>query len=146
MAIESRFNPYAESSVGAQGLMQVMAKVHADKFEDHGGIQYALDPVVNIKVGAKILKEYVKQKGSVELGLKSYVGAAAMSHDGGYGAKVLTEYRKLKAVASGSRVPVLVQAKSVSKRSIRQKKVINTAPLTGQEKKESAISDNPALL
>ena len=146
MAIESRFNPYAESSVGAQGLMQVMAKVHADKFEDHGGIQYALDPVVNIKVGAKILKEYVKQKGSVELGLKSYVGAAAMSHDGGYGAKVLTEYRKLKAVASGARVPVLVQAKSTSKRSVRQKKVINTVPLTGQEKKESAIRDNPALL
>lgn len=101
MAVESRFNPYAESSVGAQGLMQVMSKVHADKFEDHGGIQYALDPVVNIKVGSKILKDYVKQKGSIELALKSYVGAAAMSHDGGYGSRVLTEYRKLKAVASG---------------------------------------------
>lgn len=146
MAIESRFNPYAESSVGAQGLMQVMAKVHADKFEDHGGIQYALDPVVNIKVGARILKEYVKQKGTVELALKSYVGAAAMSHDGGYGAKVLAEYRKLKAVASGSHTPALVQAKSVSKRSVRQKKVINTSVFTEQEKKESRIRDNPALL
>lgn len=146
MAIESRFNPYAESSVGAQGLMQVMAKVHADKFEDHGGVQYALDPVVNIKVGAKILKEYVKRKGSVELGLKSYVGAAAMSHDGGYGAKVLTEYRKLKAVASGTHTPALVQAKSVAKRPVRQKKALNTAPLNEQERKESRIQDNPALL
>ena len=73
MAIESRFNPYAESSMGAQGLMQVMAKVHADKFEDHGGVQYALDPVVNIKVGSRILKEYVRQTGSVERALKTYV-------------------------------------------------------------------------
>ena len=105
-----------------------------------------MDPVVNIKVGARILKEYVKQKGTVELALKSYVGAAAMSHDGGYGAKVLAEYRKLKAVASGSHTPALVQAKSVSKRSVRQKKVINTSVFTEQEKKESRIRDNPALL
>lgn len=148
MAIESRFNPYAESSVGAQGLMQVMAKVHADKFEDHGGIQYALDPVVNIKVGSKILKDYVKQKGSIELALKSYVGAATMSHDGGYGSKVLKEYRKLKAVASGSHTPSLVQAKSSSKRSARQKKGTGTAslPLAEQKKDDPAIRDNSVLL
>src|SRR3546814_1859385 len=33
IAIESRYNPYAESHVGAQGLMQVMTSVHKDKFE-----------------------------------------------------------------------------------------------------------------
>lgn len=146
MAVESRFNPYAESSVGAQGLMQVMSKVHADKFEDHGGIQYALDPVVNIKVGSKILKDYVKQKGSIELALKSYVGAAAMSHDGGYGSRVLTEYRKLKAIASGSHSPSLVQAKSASKRSARQKKAIGPAPLAKQKKEETPIRDSAVLL
>jgi soluble lytic murein transglycosylase-like protein len=104
MAIESRFNPFAESPVGAQGLMQVMSKVHYDKFEEIGGPRSALNPVVNIKVGAMILKEYVKSGGSVEAGLKRYVGAADMQSDDGYGAKVLGEYDRLKAVAAGKHV------------------------------------------
>lgn len=106
IAIESRFNPFAESPMGAQGLMQVMSKVHKKKFDDHGGVKAALNPVANIKVGSQILKEYVKRGGSVEAGLKSYVGAALHSNDGGYGAKVLSEYRKLKEVANGKRVSV----------------------------------------
>lgn len=106
MAIESRFNPFAESPVGAQGLMQVMSKVHHDKFADMGGTQAALNPVANIRVGSLILKEYVSRGGSVEAGLKRYVGAAEMETDEGYGAKVLGEYDRLKAVASGKRVSV----------------------------------------
>jgi hypothetical protein len=75
MAIESGLNPFAESPMGAQGLMQVMSKVHSDKFQEVGGAQAALNPVANIRVGALILKDYVKRTGSVEGGLKSYVGA-----------------------------------------------------------------------
>lgn len=101
MAIESRFNPFAESPVGAQGLMQVMSKVHKDKFQSLGGVQAALNPVANIKVGSLILKDYVKQGGSVEAGLKMYVGAGDAETDSGYGSKVLAEYHKLKAVAKG---------------------------------------------
>ena len=106
MAVESRFNPFAESPMGAQGLMQVMSKVHEEKFQDLGGIEAALDPVANIKVGSMILKEYVTRGGSVEQGLKSYVGAGAMESDSGYGARVLSEYRKLKDVARGKKVPI----------------------------------------
>jgi soluble lytic murein transglycosylase-like protein len=106
MAIESRFNPFAESPVGAQGLMQVMSKVHRDKFEDHGGVKAALDPVANIRVGSQILKEYVTRGGSVEAGLKLYVGAGAFDTDFGYGAKVLAEYQRLQEVAKGKKVPI----------------------------------------
>ena len=105
MAIESGLNPFAESPMGAKGLMQVMAKVHHDKFEDVGGPQAALNPVANIRVGALILKDYVKRTGSVEGGLKTYVGAADLETDSGYGAKVLAEYKKLKQVAKGHKVP-----------------------------------------
>ncbi|MDY0964292.1 transglycosylase SLT domain-containing protein [Massilia sp. CFBP9026] len=106
MAIESGLNPFAESAMGAKGLMQVMAKVHHDKFEDVGGPQAALNPVANIRVGALILKDYVKRTGSVEGGLKTYVGAANFDTDSGYGHKVLTEYRLLKKVSKGQNVPV----------------------------------------
>jgi soluble lytic murein transglycosylase-like protein len=86
--------------------MQVMSKVHHDKFQPLGGVKAALNPVANIKVGASILKEYVNRGGSIESGLKMYVGAAAFETDAGYGYKVLAEYRRLKDVASGKSVPV----------------------------------------
>jgi soluble lytic murein transglycosylase-like protein len=105
MSIESGLNPFAESAMGAQGLMQVMSKVHHDKFEDLGGVKAALNPVANIKVGSLILKDYVMRGGSVEAGLKLYVGAAAFDNDAGYGSKVLAEYRRLKDVANGKFVP-----------------------------------------
>ena len=112
-AIESGFNPFAESAVGAQGLMQVMSKVHRDKFREHGGVHAALDPVTNIKVGSAILKEYVRRGGSVEAGLKRYVGAAAFATDSGYGSRVLAEYRRLQEVAGRSAPVVSTVASSV---------------------------------
>ncbi|NUU01921.1 lytic transglycosylase domain-containing protein [Herbaspirillum robiniae] len=110
IAIESRFNPFAESPMGAQGLMQVMSKVHHDKFQDLGGIKAALNPVANIRVGSQILKEYVTRGGSVEAGLKTYVGAAEMANDGGYGVKVLSEYQNLKQVAMGKNISIYTNA------------------------------------
>jgi soluble lytic murein transglycosylase-like protein len=105
MAIESGLNPFAESPVGAKGLMQVMASVHHAKFQAMGGPQMALNPAANIRVGSQILKEYVSRGGSVEAGLKTYVGAGAFDNDAGYGSRVLAELHKLKLVASGKNVP-----------------------------------------
>lgn len=100
IAIESRYNPFAESHVGAQGLMQVMTDVHKDKFARFGGGPVAaLNPIANIRVGSQILKDCIKQRGSLEGGLACYVGASGAG-DGGYGAKVLAERRRI-ALASG---------------------------------------------
>lgn len=102
MAIESRFNPFAESVMGAKGLMQVIPKYHMDKFEAHGGLEAVLDPVANIRVGAAILKDYVTRFGGVEAGLKAYSGAT--EDDMGYPAKVLAERDRLKAAVGIARV------------------------------------------
>lgn len=101
MAIESGFNPFAQSPVGAQGLMQVMTKVHHDKYENFGGRLAAFDPVTNLRVGVKVLQECISRAGSVEGGLKYYVGAANMETDGGYAGKVMAEHARLLAVVSG---------------------------------------------
>ncbi|HYW55706.1 MAG TPA: lytic transglycosylase domain-containing protein [Polaromonas sp.] len=101
MAIESGFNPFAQSPVGAQGLMQVMTKIHHDKYENFGGKLAAFDPLTNLRVGVKVLQECIQRAGSVEAGLKFYVGAANLESDGGYAAKVMAEHARLLAVAGG---------------------------------------------
>ena len=110
MAIESSFNPFAQSQVGAQGLMQVMTKIHSDKYESAGGMLAAFDPVTNLRVGVKVLQECIARAGSVEGGLKHYVGAANLNDDGGYASKVMAEYGRLYQVAKGRALPVLTRA------------------------------------
>lgn len=105
MAIESGFNPFAQSPVGAQGLMQVMTKVHHDKYENFGGKLAAFDPVTNLRVGVKVLQECIARAGSIEGGLKYYVGAANLNDDGGYAGKVMAEHARLLTVVGGKRSP-----------------------------------------
>ena len=103
MAVESRFNPFAQSPVGAQGLMQVMTRVHTDKYNDFGGQLAAFDPVSNLRVGARVLQEAVKRAGSVEGGLRLYVGA--VTTDGSwYINKVMAEHLRIQSVALGKPV------------------------------------------
>jgi len=106
MAIESRFNPFAQSPVGAQGLMQVMTRIHSDKYQSFGGKFAAFDPLANLRVGVKVLQDCIRVAGSVEGGLRSYVGASSSEEDGGYTAKVMAEYGRLQQVALGRTVPI----------------------------------------
>jgi hypothetical protein len=108
MAIESGFNPFAQSPVGAQGLMQVMTRVHTDKYQSFGGTLAAFDPVSNLRVGVKVLQECIARAGSLEGGLKFYVGAANLPDDGGYTAKVMAEFNRLRQVAQGISIPTQV--------------------------------------
>jgi len=107
MAIESSFNPFAQSTVGAQGLMQVMTKVHDDKYEPFGGTHAAFDPITNLRVGVAVLKECIARAGSLEAGLRYYVGAANLPDDGGYVGKVLAEQQSLRSVMTGKAAPTL---------------------------------------
>lgn len=100
MAIESRFNPFAESGAGAQGLMQVMTRVHLDKFEALGhSTDAAFNPVINLRIGVKILDDCIKRRGSEVEGLKCYVGATGPD-DGGYSERVQSERRRMTLAAS----------------------------------------------
>ncbi|MDN7931070.1 transglycosylase SLT domain-containing protein [Burkholderia metallica] len=105
MAIESGFNPYAESGVGAKGLMQVMSKVHSDKFEYFGGTDTALQPLANLQVGALVLKDCIARGGSLANGLRMYNGSTNPD-DNGYGSKVMAERGRLRDVARGRSVPI----------------------------------------
>ena len=100
-AIESSLNPFAQSPMGAQGLMQVMTRVHSEKFASHGGDHAALDPLANMAVGSEILKDLISRGGSVERGLQLYVGAGNLPDDGGYADRVLGERERIRIAASG---------------------------------------------
>lgn len=109
MAVESGFNPFAQSHVGAQGLMQVMTKVHSDKYQGFGGNLAAFDPVANLRVGVNVLRDCIQRGGGVEGGLKLYVGAGNTKDDGGYANKVLAEQKRLQQVAKGAKVPITTE-------------------------------------
>jgi hypothetical protein len=105
VAIESSFNPFAQSAVGAQGLMQVMTRVHDDKYVAFGGNHAAFDPLTNLRVGVQVLKDCIAKAGSVEGGLRHYVGAANLASDGGYAFKVMAEQEFMQQLLRGRSVP-----------------------------------------
>jgi hypothetical protein len=101
VAVESSMNPFAQSPVGATGLMQVMPDVHAPKFGQGDKQVGALDPIANIRVGSEILGDVIRRGGSVERGLQLYVGAGNHPDDGGYAGRVLGEVARLRLAATG---------------------------------------------
>lgn len=103
IAIESRFNPMAESVVRAQGLTQVYAKYHQEKLEAIGGSNdinklFMID--VNIEIGVKILKEYLSKFNNNEvLALLQYNGSLTDSTQS-YAKKVLSVKKEFDQVIS----------------------------------------------
>jgi hypothetical protein len=97
ISVESRFNPIAESVMGAKGLMQIIPKYHLDKLRAAGGEDMVFDPESNIHVGARILQEYVYRTGTLEAGLQFYNGAWR-DNSAQYAQKVLTERQRLMQV------------------------------------------------
>lgn len=95
MAVESSFNPIAESSFGAQGLMQVVPRYHMEKIGAHGEDATLLDPLVNIRVGAQVLKDCLERAGNMPAALQAYAGA---SNDAArqYSARVMSERSRLQ--------------------------------------------------
>jgi Transglycosylase SLT domain len=98
IAVESRFNPVAESGMGAKGLMQVIPRFHPEKFEPLGGERVAFEPSANITVGATILKEYLRRTGDLGDALQLYVGATTEENENGYSGKVMAERERLQGV------------------------------------------------
>jgi soluble lytic murein transglycosylase-like protein len=102
MAIESRYNPVAESGMGAKGLMQVIPRFHLEKLSDHGGEEKLLEPEVNIDVGAQILREYYRRLRDEELALQMYAGAFD-EPTSQYANKVFAERARLEPVRQRAR-------------------------------------------
>ncbi|MCG2592850.1 lytic transglycosylase domain-containing protein [Ramlibacter sp. XY19] len=138
MAVESGFNPFAQSNVGAQGLMQVMTGIHSDKYENFGGKLAAFDPVTNLRVGVKVLQECIQRAGSVQAGLKFYVGAANLEGDGGYAEKVMAEHARLRLVATGRPVPLTVPPPPATLRTLAP-----AAPIPAATPEETPASPPP---
>jgi len=114
IAIESRFNPIAESDYGARGLMQVVPRFHLEKLAGHGGEATLLEPHTNILVGTRILDEYIQRAGSLEAGLQLYNGAAD-DPARGYAQRVLAEQQRLMQVLQS----VPVRPNAVALRDVR---------------------------
>jgi soluble lytic murein transglycosylase-like protein len=95
ISVESSFNPVAESVMGAKGLMQIIPRFHLAKLEAHGGEEAVLDPASNIRVGARILQEYVYRMGTLEGGLQFYNGARR-DPTAQYAGRVMAERARLE--------------------------------------------------
>lgn len=94
IAVESRYNPIAESAAGARGLMQVIPRYHRERLLALGGEQALLDPEANIVVGVAILREYVHRAGTLEAALQFY-GGATRDAQADYARRVLAERSRL---------------------------------------------------
>jgi soluble lytic murein transglycosylase-like protein len=92
IAQESSFQPKAESSYGAQGLMQVVARIHSKEVALLPHPAKLWHPESNIATGSGILKRYLKSAdGNLDQALTRYSGNATS-----YAARVRGHWAKLR--------------------------------------------------
>jgi soluble lytic murein transglycosylase-like protein len=74
--VESRYDTYAVSPVGALGLMQIMPATGRELAIRYGidwrGERTLFDPVVNVRLGVAYLKQLSDRYGSTEMALAAY--------------------------------------------------------------------------
>ena len=100
VGVESRFDPAARSGFGAKGLMQVVPRFHRDKLAEHGG-----ERAIHLcGCRTEILRDYVRQTGSLHAGLQRYAGWQD-DEERRYARKVITEKERLRRVLHGIRPP-----------------------------------------
>ncbi len=102
IANESGFDPYARSSAGARGLMQLMPQTAAAL-----GVDDPDDPAQNVRGGTRYLRSLLDRFGDVRLAVAAYnAGPAAVARYGGippfaeterYVRSVLSSYRAATA-------------------------------------------------
>ncbi|MFY0523174.1 lytic transglycosylase domain-containing protein [Archangium gephyra] len=110
---ESSFNNYAVSHVGAMGLMQVMPDT-GDYLADKAGFKLQrhtnlFDSELNVELGTAYLADLIQRFGSPERALVAYNAGPGLAKKilskkekrdrfmAGYPAKVMKEFRRLKA-------------------------------------------------
>jgi soluble lytic murein transglycosylase-like protein len=98
MAVESSFNPYAESHMGAQGLMQVIPRWHRDKIGEDAGEDALFDPLLNVQVGTQVLVEGLQRYGTLQAALQ-YYGGARNDPEARYSKKVLAMKQSIVSAA-----------------------------------------------
>jgi len=112
--VESGFDHYAISPVGAEGLMQIMPSTGrwmADKLGLDRSLGHTFDPVLNVRLGTRYLAQLHRQFGSLDLALTAYNRGPSntryiIKRFGGrlpdsvrdvYAGKVMHRYRGLRA-------------------------------------------------
>jgi len=95
ISIESRFNPYSQSNMGAIGLMQIIPRFHQDKLPKNADNRAFLEPVINVQIGARILQESIQRQGGLMEGLQYYAGAIDDTEQT-YANKVIAEKARLE--------------------------------------------------
>ncbi len=95
IAVESQFDHFAVSNVGAVGLMQVMPfwKKELGKPDDN-----LLSIETNVRYGCAIIRHYLDRYKTVERALAAYNGSVGSKR---YPRKVFAKMKKFKAINSG---------------------------------------------